>query len=174
MESVLGNMTLAGDARPDDLRQAIEVDRLDAKLLFEIAAHRIAPGLGAEHADAQRKLAHVDAHGLRDLGDVERIGRCGAQDMRAEIPHQRDLPLGHAAGHRHHGAAETLRAIVRAEPAGEGAEDHPQAGRLGGQAALGAGDTGPRALAAQGRAVVDLDAIDVWTYEEETRSARAT
>ena len=30
------------------------------------------------------------------------------------------------------------------------------------------------ALAAQGRAVVDLDAIDVWTYEEETRSARAT
>ena len=66
-----------------------------------------------------RQLAEIDAHAFGDLGDVERIGRRGAQHAGAEILQQRDLPLGHAAGHRHHGAAEPLGAVVRAEPAGE-------------------------------------------------------
>ena len=82
-------------------------------------AHGLAPGLGAEAAVAQREPAQVDAHAVRDLGDVERIGRRRAQDARAEILHQHHLPLGGAAGDRHGGQAEPLGAVVESEPAGE-------------------------------------------------------
>ena len=64
-------------------------------------------------------LPQVDAHVLGDLGDVERVGRRGAQHVGAEILQQRDLPLGAAAGHRHDRAAEPLGAVMRAEAAGE-------------------------------------------------------
>ena len=106
-------------ARPDDLRQAVKIDRHDTEPRFEVTAHRVAPRLRAEDADRNRELADVDAHAFRDLGDVQRIGRRGAQDARAEILQQRHLPLGHAARHRHDRAAEPLRAVVHAEPAGE-------------------------------------------------------
>ena len=36
-----------------------------------------------------------------------------------EVEDQLHLPLGHAARHRDHRAAEALGAVVRAEPAGE-------------------------------------------------------
>ena len=36
-----------------------------------------------------------------------------------EVGDQLHLPLGHAARHRHHGAAQLLRAVMRAEAAGE-------------------------------------------------------
>ena len=82
-------------------------------------AHGLGPGLGAEAAVAQRELAQIDAHAGRDLGDVERVGRRRAEDARAEILHQRHLPLGGAARDRNGGEAEPLGAVVEAEPAGE-------------------------------------------------------
>ena len=88
-------------------------------LRLDVAAHGVGPRLGAEDAGVQRQLADVDAHAVGDLGDVERVGRRGAQDVGAEVLQQRDLPLGAAAGQRHHGAAEPLGAVVRAETAGE-------------------------------------------------------
>ena len=78
-------------------------------------AHGVAPGLGAEAAIAQRKLAQVDPHGLRNLGDVERIGRRRAENARAEILHQHHLPLGRAAGDRHGGETEALGAVVESK-----------------------------------------------------------
>ena len=81
-------------------------------LVLDLAADGLAPRLGAEAAVAQRELAQIDAHALGDLGDVERVGGRGAEDVRAEIADQRDLPLGGAARHRHRGAAEPLGAVV--------------------------------------------------------------
>ena len=112
-------MALAGDAGAHDFGQAVDVDRLDAEPLLEIAAHRIAPRLRSEQAGPQGQAAEIDAHAGGDLRDIQRVGRCGAQHVGFEVLQQNDLPLGHAAGNRHHGAAEPLGAVMRAEAAGE-------------------------------------------------------
>ena len=143
VQAVLHLAAFAGDARPDDLRQAVDVDRLDAEPRLDVAAHGVGPRLGAEDADVQRQFAEVDAHAFGDFGDVERVGRRRAQDVRAEILQQRHLPLGAAARQRHHGAAEPLGAVMRAEPAGE------QAVAVG----VVHDVAGPRAAAARQRAI---------------------
>ena len=51
VQAGLRHLALAGDAGPQDLRQAIEVDGLDAELILDHAPHGLAPRLGAEHAD---------------------------------------------------------------------------------------------------------------------------
>ena len=119
MQPVLRLVAFVGDARPDDLGQAVAVHRLDPELAFEVAPHRFAPRLRAAGGIAQRQPAQVDAHAFRDLGDVERVGRRRAEDARAQVLDQRDLPLGAAARNRHDGQAEALGAVVISEPAGE-------------------------------------------------------
>ena len=119
VQAVLHLPAFAGDARPDDLRQAVDVDRLDAEPRLDVAAHGVGPRLGAEDAGVQRQFTDVDAHAFGDFGDVERVRRRGAEDMGAKVLQQRDLPLGAAAGQRHHGAAEPLGAVMRAKTAGE-------------------------------------------------------
>jgi hypothetical protein len=81
-------------ARPDDFRQPVEVDRRNAEPFLQIAAHLVAPRLGAENADSDRQRTEIDAHAFRDFGDVERVGRRRADDARAEVLQQRHLPLG--------------------------------------------------------------------------------
>ena len=75
VQAVLPRVAFTGDARPENLREAVNVDRLDAEARLEVVAHGFAPGLGPEGAATDRQLAHVDAHRFGDLGDVQRIGR---------------------------------------------------------------------------------------------------
>jgi hypothetical protein len=119
VQAVLRDVAFAGDARTENLGQAVDVDRAQAEAILQILAHRVAPRLGAEQADAQRRSAQVDAHAGRHLGDVDRVGGRRAQDVGAEVLEQRDLPFGRAARHRHHGAPEPLGAVVRAKPSRE-------------------------------------------------------
>ena len=51
--------------------------------------------------------------------DRQHVARRHRDDVGLEIVDQLHLPFGHAAGHRHHGAAELFGAVMRAEPAGE-------------------------------------------------------
>ena len=78
----------AGDARPEDLREPVDVDRGDAEPRLELRAHRLAPRLGAEHADAQRAAFEIDAVALGDLGDVEGVGGRRAEHRGGEILQQ--------------------------------------------------------------------------------------
>ena len=110
---------LAGDAGADDFRQAVDVDRLDPQALVDLGAQGVGPRLGAVDADLEGQRAHVDAHLLADLGDVQRVGRRAADDARPEVLEQHDLAFGQAAGQRQHGHAQTLRPVVEAEAAGE-------------------------------------------------------
>src|SRR5262249_8396110 len=119
VQTVLRLVTFAGDARSDDLRQPINIHGLDGELVLELAAHALAPGLGAEAPVAQRQLAQVDAHGGRDLGDVERVRRRRPQNMRAQILHQHHLPLGAAAGDRHRREPQPTGAVVKSKARGQ-------------------------------------------------------
>ena len=56
---------------------------------------------------------------LELVEDRQHVARRHRDDVGLEIVDQLHLPLGHAAGHRHHGAAEPLGAVMRAEAAGE-------------------------------------------------------
>jgi hypothetical protein len=52
--AVLALDAFAGHARPHHFGQAVDVDRVDAGALLDLAAHGIGPRLGAEDADLQR------------------------------------------------------------------------------------------------------------------------
>ena len=133
VEAVARFGAFAGDAGADDLAQAVDVDRHEAELGLELRAHRLGPRLRAEHADLQRELVDRDARLAQALGDVERVGRRGAEDLAAEIAQQQRLAGGDAAGYRDRQRAEPLGALVEAEPAGEQpvavgvVDDHPRA-----------------------------------------------
>ncbi len=63
----------------------------------------------------------------------QHVARRHRDDIGPEIVDQLHLPLGHAAGNRHHRAAELFGAVMHTEPAGEQAiavgivNDHPRA-----------------------------------------------
>ena len=116
---VLGLDELAGHARPHHFAQAIEVDGVDAEPPLDLGAHALGPWLGAEQADAHRGAARIDALALELVGDRQHVGRRHQHDPRAELADELDLALAEAARHRHHGAAQPLGAVMRAEAAGE-------------------------------------------------------
>ena len=68
---------------------------------------------------SQRAGARVDALLLELVDDGEHVGRRHHDHARPEVLDQLHLARGHAAGDRDDRAAELLRAVVRAEPAGE-------------------------------------------------------
>ena len=68
---------------------------------------------------SQRAGARVEALARELVADRQHVGRRHHDDVGLEVLDQLDLALGHAARHRHHGAAEPLGAVVRAEAAGE-------------------------------------------------------
>jgi hypothetical protein len=53
------------------------------------------------------------------VGDGEHVARRDHDDLRLEVGDELHLALGHAAAERDHGEPEPLRAVVRAEAAGE-------------------------------------------------------
>ena len=74
---------------------------------------------------------------LEFVEDRQHVARCHRDDVGLEVVDQLHLALGHAAGDRHHGAAELFRAVMHAEPAGEQAiaigvvDDHAGAAARG-------------------------------------------
>lgn len=72
-----------------------------------------------EDADFERTLARVEALPPEFVQDGQHVGRRHHDDRRLEIVDEGDLAFDHAAGDRNDGAAEALRAVVRAQAAGE-------------------------------------------------------
>ena len=107
-----------GHTRAGQLREAVDIIDLDAEALLDILPHLLAPCFRAENTGLQMdpvlQTALVD--GFCQIGGV---GRCAAEDRRAEILHELQLPVGVAGGHRERQAAELLAAAVEAEAAGE-------------------------------------------------------
>ena len=95
------------------------VDGIDIELCFDGLPHRGRPGLGAENSDPERRLPRIDALPFHFLGDRQHVRRRHHDDVGLEIDDQLHLTLGHAAGHRDHGAAELFGAIVGAQAPGE-------------------------------------------------------
>ena len=60
VEAILGLHAFAGDAGADHFGQAIAVERVHVEGVFEFAAHRVGPWLGAETAELQRGAARVE------------------------------------------------------------------------------------------------------------------
>ena len=56
VEAGLGLDALAGHAGADDLREAVDVERLQGQQRLDLGAHGLAPGLGPEDPDPQRHL----------------------------------------------------------------------------------------------------------------------
>ena len=69
---------------------------------------------------AQRQSLTRAQPGLgQRLAQPDRVRRGAGQDVRAQVPDQRDLPRRHPAGHRDDRGAQRDRALVNAQPAGE-------------------------------------------------------
>ncbi|MNE87715.1 hypothetical protein D3C80_1849490 [compost metagenome] len=80
----------------------------------------------------------VDALALDLVGQVQHVGRGDHDDVGLEVADQLDLLLGLAAGHRDHGAAQALGAVVGAQAAGEQAVAVGDVDAIAGAAAGGA------------------------------------
>ena len=93
--------------------------RVHVEGLFDFRAHRVGPRLGAAHGNLERGPAWVDALGAKFIKNCKHIAWCDQDDVGTEIVDQPHLPLGHAARHRHHSAAEPLGAVVQTKPAGK-------------------------------------------------------
>ena len=82
-------------------------------------------------------MARVETLALEFVKDGQHVARRYRDDVGLEIVDQLHLPLGHAAGDRNHGAAQPLRAVMHAKPAGEEAiairivDDHAGAAARG-------------------------------------------
>ena len=108
-----------GHAGADDLRQPVDVIRLDAAVFFNALAHGFGPRLGAKNAGAQRQILEVDAQFGRLVNEVQEITGRAADGGDIEILEDHDLALGVAAGNGNDRGAQRLRAVMRAQPAGE-------------------------------------------------------
>jgi hypothetical protein len=64
--------TLGRDAGPDDLAEAVEVDRVDAPQSLDLAPQAFRPGLGAEEPVPQADAPRVHPMLAHRLADVER------------------------------------------------------------------------------------------------------
>jgi hypothetical protein len=102
VRAVLGFDAFAGHAGPHHFGQAVDVDRVDAQALLDLAPHLVGPGLGAENADTQ--AAFLGLHALFDhfVGDGEHVGRRRHDHGRLEVLDQLHLLFGLAAGHGNH------------------------------------------------------------------------
>ncbi len=119
VQAVLGLHAFLRHAGADHFRQAVDVGGVHVEGLLDLGAHRVGPGLGAEDAELQRRSARVEALPLELVRDRQHVARRHRDDVGLEVVDQLHLPLGHAAGDRHHRAAEPFGAVMRAEAAGE-------------------------------------------------------
>ena len=125
-ELVFGNMQAMAfgafhrNARAHDLGKAVDVAILHAELFADFLTHGLGCRLCAQNGARKLEvLRGVIAHFDRRIGDEQRIGWRGAQDIGLEVPHELDLALGIArrAGNDH--AACGFAAHMRAQTARE-------------------------------------------------------
>jgi hypothetical protein len=112
VQAILGLDAFLRDAWADHFGEAIDVGRVHVEGVLDLAAHRIGPGLGTEDADLERALARIEPLALELVEDRQHVARRHRDDVGPEIVDELHLPFGHAAGDRHHGAAELLGAVV--------------------------------------------------------------
>ena len=74
-EAVLGLDALLGDARADDLREAVDVDSIDSESPFDLGTHAFGPGFGTENADLERGRGGINTQALHLLDEVETVRR---------------------------------------------------------------------------------------------------
>ena len=83
---------LIRDAGARQFREAVYIIRLYVKFCLDVAAHLLAPGLGAEDAGLELELVHLAA--LRDgLGQIGRVGGGAAEDGGAQVLKELDLTV---------------------------------------------------------------------------------
>ena len=93
---------------------------LDAGNLLDAFAYFVGPRFRAEDAVLElRVAAEVDSEFFGDGREMQEVARRAADDRHAQVLHQHDLLLRVACARGEDGASEPLRAIVRAEAAGE-------------------------------------------------------
>ena len=117
--AVFGLDAFAGHPRPHDLRQTIDVHRVNGHALFNGVAHVVGPGLGTKNADAQRTGFRVNALPLELIGNRQHVAGGDHDDVGLEILNQLHLTLGLAAPKRHHRESQFFCAIVRTHAACE-------------------------------------------------------
>ena len=109
----------ASHAGTAHLRQTIDVDGLDAHLLFYLAADAPGPGFSAEETNAELQVFLLDTHLLHYLTEVQGVGRSTAESRGTEVLHEHDLFLRIAGRGRQLHGPKLACCIVGTESAGE-------------------------------------------------------
>src|SRR5690606_37704263 len=117
--AVLGFDALRSDARAHDFGQPVDVHGIQPQLAFDLGAHAVAPGFGAEDPDLQGNVVGGDSLPVEFFRDDQGIGRRHHDDVGPQVHDQLHLFLGLPAGHGDDRTAGALRAIVGAQAAGE-------------------------------------------------------
>jgi len=112
-------LALAGDPGVQHLGEAVVVGGGDGQAGFDLRAHLLAAGLGAEQAQAELQVLGRDALVLNDLAEIEHIRRRGDEHGGAEVLHELELAGRVAGADGQHGGAGALQAVVQPEPARE-------------------------------------------------------
>ncbi len=76
---------LDGDARADDLGEAVDVDGRHAQRRFDLLAHRVGERLGADDDRRDGQLADVDPARCRLLGEVQAVRRGTRERVALEV-----------------------------------------------------------------------------------------
>ena len=113
------HLAFVADARPHDLREAVDVVALQPQSLFYLPAHVLRPGLSAEGPHAQLDILLADAQLVHRLGQVEGVGWRACQPRDAEVADELQVLLRVARAGGDDRGAEVLHAIVCAQAARE-------------------------------------------------------
>src|SRR5262249_3647991 len=108
-----------GDAGTDHLGEAVAVEGLEPQTALDLCPHPFAPGLRTAEGQAQVRLSRVETLPTELIGDGQEIGRGDGEDIGPEIGDLLDLSWRLAAAGGDNGAAQSLRAVVKAKAAGE-------------------------------------------------------
>ena len=118
-QTVFGLHAFVGNSRTHDLRQPIDIDRIETHALLDRLAHGARPGLGAEDAHFQRRLPRIQSTPFEFFSQRQHVGRRHHDDARFKIDNQLHLLFGLPTRHGHHRTTEPFRAVVRAQTPGE-------------------------------------------------------
>ena len=118
-QTVLGFDALLGNPRPNNLRQTIDIDRIDIESGLDILSHGLGPGLCPKNTDFERGLPRIQACCLKGIGNIQAVGWSHHDDARFEIVDQLHLLFGLPPGHWYHSGAQFFHAKVRPQAARE-------------------------------------------------------
>ena len=110
---------LEGYSRPGCFGKAVDVVSLDAKGLFDLPAHLLGPGLGAEYACLKLVFFGLIALLLERFAQIRRVRRRAAEYCGIEVHHELYLPVGVARRHGKRQRSNLVRAAVEPRAACE-------------------------------------------------------